>query len=423
MAKCFMCGAAIAQGILCEKCDKPRKPRQSTAQAEPVAPAPPTAPAAAPKSAATPPPPPAPAAAAAPSTPPPARSSQATAPAIEIDPFPKAPIVTFPIESASPAITSVVNLLVVAGVPALLVSADRSVRFVSDEAKKLFDASQQELSNLKFIEEKTGIRVGELSVPATASIRIRNRAVLYTLVPLSGGATGAVLVFRYSDATPESHASFVAYVRETVLSPLAALRESLTAASQSRGKNDPLLNDAAATVDQILSSLELAPGVDDPNPSKRQVPTVTDVVHAVAQRFRPFADLKGIHVQVDVQELDERFRDHEHLADALGVLMDNAMHYVPAGGQVVLGCRWMEHKGKPLLLFFVMDNGPLVPEELRTAIFEPDFVWNPQSAERTGRSLFKAREFAVANAGSVWVESKTGKACTFFLRVRPDSSR
>ena len=23
--KCFMCGAAIAQGILCEKCDKPRK--------------------------------------------------------------------------------------------------------------------------------------------------------------------------------------------------------------------------------------------------------------------------------------------------------------------------------------------------------------------------------------------------------------
>ena len=83
----------------------------------------------------------------------------------------------------------------------------------------------------------------------------------------------------------------------------------------------------------------------------------------------------------------------------------------------------MEHKGKPLLLFFVMDNGPLVPEELRTAIFEPDFVWNPQSAERTGRSLFKAREFAVANAGSVWVESKTGKACTFFLRVRPDSTR
>jgi signal transduction histidine kinase len=422
MAKCFMCGTSIAQGILCEKCDKPRRPKQKASE-----------------NVASPPP-----AATAPQTPQPpvaaegdgaarssesgggtrsqSRSSQATAPQIEMDPFPKAPILTFPIESASLAITSVVNLLVVSCVPSILLGADRTVKFVSDEAKRLFDASQQELSNLKFIESKTGVRIGELSVPATAGVRIRNRSVLYTLVPLSGGASGAVLVFRYSDATPESHASFVAYVRETVFGPLAALRESLSAMARARSGNDPLLNDAAATVDQILSSLELAPGVDDPNPSKRRIPTVTDVVHSVVERFRPFADLKGIHVQVDVQELDERLRDFDHLDEALGILMDNAMHYVQPGGQVVIGVRWMEHKNKPLLLFFVMDNGPLVPEPLRTAIFEPDFVWNPQSPERTGRSLFKAREFAVAHAGSVWVESKTGKACTFFLRVRPDAT-
>jgi signal transduction histidine kinase len=103
--------------------------------------------------------------------------------------------------------------------------------------------------------------------------------------------------------------------------------------------------------------------------------------------------------------------------------MDNSMHYVPPGGQVVIGVRWMEHKGKPLLLFFVMDNGPVVPETLRQAIFEPGFAWNPSATQRSGRALFKVREFAVAHEGSVWVESKTGKACTFFLRVRPDSAR
>jgi len=64
-----------------------------------------------------------------------------------------------------------------------------------------------------------------------------------------------------------------------------------------------------------------------------------------------------------------------------------------------------------------------VPEPLRVAIFEPSFAWNPSGPERTGRGLFKVREFAVAHAGSVWVESKTGKACTFFLRVRPDGIR
>src|SRR5438874_4328093 len=387
-AKCFMCGSAIAQGILCEKCDKPRgkKPSGEIKIEQPKQKAAP-APAPPPPQPATPPP-----------SAPPARNTQATAPAVEIDPFPKAPVVTFPIESASLAITSIVNLLVATGAPSILVGADRSVKYVSDDAKKLFDASQQELSNLKFIETKIGIRIGELSVPATAGIRIRNRSVLYSLVPLSGGASGAVIAFRYSDATPESHASFVAYVRETVFGPLAALSQSLIAASRARNGHDPLLNDAAATVDQILSSLELAPGVDDPNPANRQVPTVTDVVHSVAQRFKPFADLKGVQLQVEVQELDERFRNFDRLGESLGILMDNALHYVPPNGQVVIGVRWMEHKNKPLLLFFVMDNGPMVPDHLRTAIFEPDFVWHPQSQERTGRSLFRTREFEIGRA-------------------------
>jgi hypothetical protein len=335
---------------------------------------------------------------------------------MEVDPFPKAPVVPFPVEAATPAITSIVSLLMVAGVPSILVAPDRTVKYVSEDAKKLFDAMQADLGSLQSIESRIGVRIGPLSVPASAGLRIRNTNVLYTLVPLSGGASGAVLIFRYADAS--ANAPFFTYVRETVLGPLRSLRDSLIAASRVRGGNEPFLADSAATIDQVLSSLELAPEVGDPSTQTRQLPTVTDLVHRVADRFRTFADLKGI--QLHFQELDEHFRDSEQLVDALSILMDNALHYVPAGGQVVIGVRWMEHKNKPLLLFFVMDNGPLVPEHLRVPIFEPDFVWNPQGNERTGRSLFKAREFAVAHSGSVWVESKTGKACTFFLRVRPD---
>ena len=234
-------------------------------------------------------------------------------------------------------------------------------------------------------------------------------------MPISGGASGAVLVFREAEPMA-SHTSFATFVRETVFAPLRALRESMYAATGS-----PLFADAAATIDQILSSLEMAPEVND-EPAKRS-PKVTEIIQSVADRFRSFGDLKGIKVQVDMPDLDERFSNAEQLRDVLGVLMDNSLHYVPAGGEVVVGVRWMEHKGKPLLLFFVMDNGPIVPEPLRQAIFEPGFAWNPASAERTGRSLFKVREFAVAQGGSVWVESKSGKACTFFLRVRPDSAR
>jgi signal transduction histidine kinase len=410
--KCFMCGAAIARGILCEKCDKPRKPKQSSA-----------------KIAAKPEPPPPP-----PTAPPvskPVGESTATrrsggaataaAPAPEPEPFPKAPLLPFPVESASPAITSVANVIMAAGAPAIVLGADRAVKFITDEAKKLFGVPQSDLSTVKQIEMEAGTRIGELSVPTSMALRIRNRNILYTLVPISGGAMGAVLMFREADPMNPAHASFVSFVRETVFTPLRSLRESVLASSRTR-QRDPLLEDWAATIDQILSSLEMAPEVEEPPPAAR-IPRVVDLIHAVANRFGPFADLKNIQLQIDVPELEERFKDHDQLVDALGTLMDNSLHYVPPGGQVVVGVRWMEHKGKPLLLFFVMDNGPVVPEPLRQAIFEPNFVWNPQSPERTGRSLFKVREFAVSHAGSVWVESKTGKACTFFLRVRPDGAR
>lgn len=408
-----MCGREITGGILCEKCDKPRKKSSPDVMAaEPVtarAPEPPARPA------------PRPAAEAAPAPQDTQSNSQpfsAAATAPQIDPFPKAPVVQFPMESASPAITSVVNLLVAAGVPSIILGPDKGVKFVSDDAKKLFDAPQSDLSNLKFLETQAGIRIGDLSMPTSAGIRVREHNLLFTLVPLSGGASGAVLVFRPADAMYAAHPSFVTYVRETVLGPLRALRDSLTAASMTR--NDHFLSDSAAAVDQVLSSLELAPEVEESATAMRPVPTVTDVVRRTADQFRAHADLKGITLQVDVQDLEERFTDHHQLAQALSILMENALHYVPSGGQVVIGVRWMEHKGKPLLLFFVMDNGPIVPEEMRTAIFEPSFVWSPTSPMRTGRGLFRIREFAVAHSGSVWVESKTGKACTFFLRVRPD---
>jgi hypothetical protein len=413
-----MCGREIAGGILCDKCDKPRKKSSPDVMAaEPAEER--NAPVAEPPARSA--PRPAAETAAAPQdTQSNAQPFSTAATAPQIDPFPKAPVLPFPLESASPAITSVVNLLVAAGVPSIILGPDKGVKFVSDEAKKLFDAPQSDLSNLKFLETQAGVRIGDLSVPTSVGIRVRNSNLLFTLVPLSGGASGAVLVFRPADAMYAAHPSFVTYVRETVLGPLRALRDSLTAAAMTR--NDHFLSDSAAAVDQVLSSLELAPEVEETATTMRPVPTATEVVRRTADQFRAHADLKGITLQVDVQDLEERFTDHHQLGQSLSILMENALHYVPSGGQVVIGVRWMEHKGKPLLLFFVMDNGPIVPEELRTAIFEPSFVWSPSSAMRTGRGLFRIREFAVAHNGSVWVESKTGKACTFFLRVRPDGA-
>lgn len=324
-----MCGAPVAQGFLCAKCDKPRKakaaPSSSTATTGASA----------------------------------AQANAATA--TLVDDFPKAAIVPFPIESASTAITSLASVLTAAGAAAVVIGADRTVKFVTAETRKVFAAAQTDLSTLAHIERLASLKIGDLGTSATWTLPVRN--LVATLVPLSGGAGGAVLVFRAAEA----------------------------------------VQDDAAT--------------------RSRAPKVTDIVRSVADRFVPFAELKGIRLQVDAPELEDRFRNHDELADALGILLDNSLHYVPPGGQVVAGVRMMDHKGKPLLLFFVMDNGAVVPDHMRQVILEPGFVWNPATRERTGRSLSKVRDFAMRHGGSVWTESKTGKACTFFLRVRPDGAR
>ncbi len=320
-----MCGAPVTQGFLCAKCDKPRKLKAPAASSAATA----TSPAAPVAAAAT----------------------------ALIDDFPKSAIVPLPVESAA-AITSLANVLMAAGSAAVVIGADRAVKFVTAEMRKLFTAAQADLSTLAHVERLASLKVGDLGTSATWTLPIRN--LIATLVPLSSGA-GAVLVFRPAEPLP------------------------------------------------------------DDMTTRSRAPKVTDVLRTVADRFVPFAELKGIRLQIDAPELDERFKSHDELADAIGVLLDNSLHYVPPGGQVVAGVRMMDHKGKPLLLFFVMDNGSLVPGHMRQVIFEQGFVWIPAARERTGRGLSKVRDFAVRHGGSVWTEAKSGKACTFFLRVRPDA--
>ncbi len=377
-----MCGKPTSGAILCPNCDRPRKSGSSRTAASG------------------------------------SKNSQA-APAL--DPFPEAPVVQFPVESTSPAITTIREILTAARVPSLLLGTDGKVRFISSDARTLlgFENESAPLTSV-MIEARIGMRLPKDTEPQTQVIEIGGKPVVFSAIPLSGGASGTAVILRPKVGSVPS--SYMNFVRETILTPLLGLREALLAAARNRGA-DPLLRDSASTIDQVLSSLELAPEIEESElrdglPVR---PSVAAVVQSLSERFRPLVHDRQIQLQMDFPDASVPFRDLSDLEDVLGILIENSLRYVPTGGQIVIGLRRMEHKGSPLLLFFVMDTGPVVPPELREQIFAKDFVWNPKSSHRTGRGLARCRQFATAHGGSIWVESKTGKACTFFLRVRPDS--
>jgi signal transduction histidine kinase len=216
-----------------------------------------------------------------------------------------------------------------------------------------------EITHVRQIEESLGVALTDLTRLSTNTISLRSRKFSLSIVPFAGGA---------------------------------------------------------AVILRQLDEIDAPPQISD-------IPRIVDVIRSVVNRSITFAELKGIRLEMSVPDFEERFRHHDKLADALGILLDNALHYVSAGGQVVVGVRPMDHKGNPILLFFVMDNGALVPEHMKHIIFESGFMWNANANERTGGGLFKVREFAFNHGGSVWVDSKTGKACTFFMRLNPDPTR
>lgn len=394
-AQCIMCGRAIAQGIVCESCDKPRKNSSRTAR---VAALPPTAP---PLAATLPVPFPA-----ASPTPPPARPSP-------VSPAPTAP------PQPSPSVNEWrigAEALEGAGV-AVLAIHDKQIEFASREARRLF-GSAEAVASLGNLQKRLGSNLPDPTRRSEGTILLDGKPLACTIRPMDRGVS--LFMFRELDQSAPAHASFVSYVRETVLLPLRALREALAATARSR-KNDPLLDDAVSTVDQILSSLEMAPEVEEHELRETTPRLINDVLRSIEQRFGPVATAKGISFRIDSPDNQRLFNDHQQLESSLGALVENALHYVPGSGQIVVGLRFLEHKGKPLHLFFVMDNGPIVPEEFRTAIFTTEFLWKPAQKERTGRGLAACREFAVTHGGQIWVEAKSGKTCTFFIRLPLDA--
>jgi signal transduction histidine kinase len=115
-------------------------------------------------------------------------------------------------------------------------------------------------------------------------------------------------------------------------------------------------------------------------------------------------------------------------------VIENALHYTPRGGRVVLSvtqCFWDRRKKNSGTLFgmdrkanrkirnaiciAVTDTGPGIASEHHADIFL-DFVQLQGASSRgIGLGLAIARRLAEAHQGVIWVESELGKGSRFFL--------
>ena len=197
------------------------------------------------------------------------------------------------------------------------------------------------------------------------------------------GRTGAAM---------ESQRRFVADAAHELRSPLAALSlqaERLHAVPMSPEATERLetLQAGIRRSRHLLEQLLLLARAQNARWGQGQAATtaasvpavvaVLPVMRRVLEDLLPLADQKGLNLGISAApgathdaEADERIRvaaDEMALYTLLRNLVDNAIRYTPAGGQIDL---WVDRHGTKVVMA-VQDDGPGIPAEERARVVDP----------------------------------------------------
>ncbi len=142
------------------------------------------------------------------------------------------------------------------------------------------------------------------------------------------------------------------------------------------------------------------------------------ILRRVVERFRPSAEEKALHVDVEVAPEPPLFvvGTADDLDRALTNLISNAIKYTSPGGSVTVALRTV---GDAVELV-VSDSGIGIPEEAQAQLFE-EFYRAPNAKatvkQGTGLGLVITKEIITRYGGQIEVASREGEGTTFRVRL------
>lgn len=161
-------------------------------------------------------------------------------------------------------------------------------------------------------------------------------------------------------------------------------------------------------IDALVKTSRLESGIIALHPAPGGL---DEVIQSAAAQLAPKAEAKGIRLRVEPTDACAVF-DPKWTEEAVFNLLDNAVKYTPAGGQVTVSVVSYQ-------LFAavqVRDTGPGIPEEEQPKVFQRFYRGAAhQGEEGVGLGLYLVREIAGGQGGYVKVASREGQGCTFSL--------
>lgn len=141
---------------------------------------------------------------------------------------------------------------------------------------------------------------------------------------------------------------------------------------------------------------------------------LTVLLNAVTEKFSPLAARAGVTVTAQCGALPPLMGDGDRLAQVFTNLVDNALKFTPAGGQVTLVAR---QEGAEIVVE-VRDTGQGIAPDALAHIFERFYQDDPSRARQgAGLGLAIAQEIVAAHGGKISVQSRVGQGTVFTVRL------
>lgn len=141
------------------------------------------------------------------------------------------------------------------------------------------------------------------------------------------------------------------------------------------------------------------------------------LLHETREHYAKPAAERGVALSLHLEEEVEIEGDRDRLRQVLNNLVENALHYTPAGGRVELALFRDETEARIL----VKDTGVGIETADLPHVFEPFYrgAQREESHQGYGLGLAICRTITEAHGGTVRVESRVGpeSGTTFYLRL------
>jgi len=151
---------------------------------------------------------------------------------------------------------------------------------------------------------------------------------------------------------------------------------------------------------------------------------ISSFISGCIYRLKPLADTKKISVEAQIApDIPGMMGDSEHLQSVLANLLNNAIKFSDPGSRVVL--RVGSNKNRTLLDFSVSDNGPGIPEEEQSLIFNKYYQAKGvrNYMDGVGLGLNISKNIVEFHKGTIWVKSAVGHGSTFGFTLPASKNR